>query len=75
MPNNASVGQYLMQKLQDAAMQNFLKGIFSFVMFGKVRCEIQHMHSDEYAVCIFDPVIREFSEILRIKDSANPDYI
>lgn len=67
MKINKSVGGILMDKVRNAAMKNFLAGIFEFVLFGSVNCAIQHMHSDEYGVCIFDPVIGEYAEILRIK--------
>lgn len=68
------MGNYAMFELRKSAMQNFLRGILEFCVFGSVLVHIVHMHDNEYGVLIYDPVAHANCEILRILDGATPCF-
>lgn len=43
----------ILYALAIAARENFMRGIFTFTANG-IWCEINNVHTDEYAVCVKD---------------------
>lgn len=67
------MGDYAMQKVKEAVRQNFRDGRWNFKVFGVV-IRIQHRHTNQFAVVVFDPVIQQDAEILRIINGDVPMF-
>lgn len=65
---------YIMQKFIKSALRALARGISEYTIFGKLPVRIEHMHDDEYGAMIFDPVTKDWKEIMRMYQSTG-EYI
>ena len=68
------MGTYAMSQLREAAMRNFRNGCWNFRLFG-ATIRIQHKHTNQFAVVVYDPVAGKDAEILRIVNGEVPMFV